>query len=218
MRSARIDWKEDVRVWHPGQEWIWEPGGFGVFDPGINALSILTEIMPQPVRVTAAALEVPENRATPIAARLDLVDSGGAPVIAEFDFRQTGAQSWDIAVTTGDGTLLLAHGGNAIAIDGAPLDAQTAGVASEYAGLYIHFMALVADRAIDVDVAPLRLVADAYLAGRNHDRRAIRGLTRPHRLLLRAQFQVGRRARQRIAASAELEPARQRRWPRDRGG
>ncbi len=36
-----------VRKWHPGQEWIWEPGGLGVFDPGINALSILTAILPR---------------------------------------------------------------------------------------------------------------------------------------------------------------------------
>jgi D-galactose 1-dehydrogenase len=44
--GARITWREDVRVWHPGQAWIWQPGGFGVFDPGINALSIVTRILP----------------------------------------------------------------------------------------------------------------------------------------------------------------------------
>src|SRR5262249_23937275 len=49
IRSVHIEWKEDVRVWHPGQRWIFEPGGLGVFDPGINALSILTRILPQPV-------------------------------------------------------------------------------------------------------------------------------------------------------------------------
>ena len=54
-----ITWKEDVRVWHPGQAWIWEPGGFGVFDPGINALSILTEILPEPLRLIAAELDMP---------------------------------------------------------------------------------------------------------------------------------------------------------------
>ena len=67
-----IDWKEDVRVWHPGQGWIWEPGGLGVFDPGINALSILTRILPQPLFVTAAELSFPANREAPIAARLSL--------------------------------------------------------------------------------------------------------------------------------------------------
>ncbi|MCB2123730.1 MAG: Gfo/Idh/MocA family oxidoreductase, partial [Rhodobacteraceae bacterium] len=42
IRRFRVTWKEDVRRWHPGQDWIWEPGGIGVFDPGINALSIVT--------------------------------------------------------------------------------------------------------------------------------------------------------------------------------
>ena len=46
--KAHITWREDVRRWHPGQDWVFEPGGMGVFDPGINALSILTEILPKP--------------------------------------------------------------------------------------------------------------------------------------------------------------------------
>src|SRR5690606_21387365 len=47
IRSVTVEWKEDVRHWHPGQSWIWEPGGLGVFDPGINALSIVTRILPE---------------------------------------------------------------------------------------------------------------------------------------------------------------------------
>ena len=46
IKSLEIHWHEDVHKWHPGQQWIWEPGGFGVFDPGINALSIATKIFP----------------------------------------------------------------------------------------------------------------------------------------------------------------------------
>src|SRR5262249_15160089 len=33
LRSVHVTWKEDVRVWHPGQEWIFEAGGLGIFDP-----------------------------------------------------------------------------------------------------------------------------------------------------------------------------------------
>ena len=33
LRAVRVSWKEDVRVWHPGQRWIWHAGGLGVFDP-----------------------------------------------------------------------------------------------------------------------------------------------------------------------------------------
>jgi L-arabinose 1- dehydrogenase len=42
ITAVNVLWKEDVRRWHPGQDWIWQPGGLGVFDPGINALSIIT--------------------------------------------------------------------------------------------------------------------------------------------------------------------------------
>ena len=34
VKRALITWKEDVRVWHPGQTWIWKAGGLGVFDGG----------------------------------------------------------------------------------------------------------------------------------------------------------------------------------------
>ena len=59
VRSVQISWKEDVRRWHPGQDWMWEPAGFGVFDPGINALSILTEILPGAILLREATLTFP---------------------------------------------------------------------------------------------------------------------------------------------------------------
>jgi D-galactose 1-dehydrogenase len=54
-----VEWKEDVRQWHPGQQWIWQPGGLGVFDPGINALSIVTWMLPRPIFLTASELVFP---------------------------------------------------------------------------------------------------------------------------------------------------------------
>lgn len=163
IRSVHISWKEDVRVWHPGQSWIWEPGGLGVFDPGINALSILTKILPKPVFVTAAELAFPANCQAPIAASLTLTDIDGLPVTAEFDFRQTGPQSWDIVVETEQGRMTLSGGGRHMAIEG-----KTVAEApdEEYRELYRRFVALAATGASDVDLAPLRLVADAFLLGR----------------------------------------------------
>src|SRR6185437_455548 len=89
IRSATINWKEDVRRWHPNQDWIWQPGGLGVFDPGINALSIATHILPA-MFITAATLEFPENRAAPIAAKIGFRTTDGFPVAADFDWRETG--------------------------------------------------------------------------------------------------------------------------------
>ena len=158
-----INWKEDVRVWHPGQSWIFEPGGLGVFDPGINALSILTRILPQPLFVTAAELCFPANREAPIAARVSLADAAELPITAEFDFRQTGPQSWDIVVETDDGLLTLSGGGARLVAGGKVLvDAAEA----EYRGLYRRLVELTATGTSDVDLAPLRLVADAFLLGR----------------------------------------------------
>jgi D-galactose 1-dehydrogenase len=163
IRSVHINWKEDVRVWHPGQSWIFEPGGLGVFDPGINALSILTRILPQPLFVTAAELYFPANREAPIAARVSLADAADLPITAEFDFRQPSPQSWDIVVETDDGLLTLSGGGARLVAGGRVLaDAAEA----EYRGLYRRFAQLTATGTSDVDLAPLRLVADAFLLGR----------------------------------------------------
>lgn len=162
IRAVRIIWKEDVRVWHPGQEWIWQPGGFGVFDPGINALSILTEILPEPVRLINATLEVPSNRAAPIAAQLSLETASGTPITASFDFRQTGPQHWDIEIDTAAGPIILGNGGNSLTISGAPQPTNDEG---EYPKLYARFIELTDTRQRDVDIAPLRLVADAFLVG-----------------------------------------------------
>ena len=163
ITGIAIEWKEDVRQWHPGQDWIWQPGGLGVFDPGINALSILTRLLPGTIRLEDAQLTFPSNREAPIAAKLQMRVANDTPVEAEFDWRQTGRQSWNITVRTDAGELLLADGGNRLFIGGA---AQPLPDESEYPAMYDHFAALIADRRSDVDVSPLRLVADAFLIGR----------------------------------------------------
>lgn len=165
IRSVHVDWKEDVRKWHPGQAWIWEPGGFGVFDPGINALSIVTEILPMPIHLTSATLSFPRNRAQPIAADLVFADgTGDERASATFDWRQTGPQTWDIHVTTQAGDLLLQSGGARLAINGEVL---VDGRDAEYPLIYRRFAKLVAARASDVDLRPLRHVADAFMVGRH---------------------------------------------------
>ena len=164
IERISIQWREDVRHWHPGQPWIWEAGGFGVFDPGINALSILTEIVPEPVTVLSANLEVPSNKDAPIGATLAMATASGAPIDTVFDWRQTGPQTWDIAVDTDNGSLLLSEGGNTLRLDG---EVQLKAPDEEYPAMYRRFVDLVASRAIDADTAPLRLVADAFLCGRH---------------------------------------------------
>jgi len=163
IRGVTITWKEDVRVWHPGQRWIWQPGGLGVFDPGINALSILTYIIPGVFRLCAADLSYPANCDTPIAAQILLAGPHGIPVRMELDFLHPGAPCWDIVIETDSGQLHLSMGGKLLRVnsDALPTPSRT-----EYESLYAHFAELVRGNRLDVDIAPLQLVADAFLSGR----------------------------------------------------
>ncbi|MEO8153867.1 MAG: Gfo/Idh/MocA family oxidoreductase [Rhizobacter sp.] len=167
--KAEITWKEDVRRWHPGQDWIFAAGGMGVFDPGINALSIATHILPMSFALTEGDIHVPRNRQTPIAASLKFALATQGTLSAEFDFLQQGPQSWDIRVETDHGVLVLRDGGAVGEIDGTPLAVQPA---SEYAGLYRRFAELVAQRSSDVDVMPFVHVADAFMLATRHEAEA----------------------------------------------
>jgi D-galactose 1-dehydrogenase len=163
VKSLLVTWKEDVRHWHPGQQWIWQPGGYGVLDPGINALSIVTKIMPEPVFVKSAELFFPANRLSPIAANLDLTSSTPRSWRAEFDWRQTGEQTWDIDIETSGGTRLkLSKGGTILTVDGKTVLQNKS---EEYERIYERFDQLLTSGKSDVDEAPMRLVADAFLAG-----------------------------------------------------
>ncbi|HLA03265.1 MAG TPA: Gfo/Idh/MocA family oxidoreductase [Aestuariivirga sp.] len=166
VSKMKITWREDVKRWHPGQEWIWEPGGFGVFDPGINALSIVTKILPEAIFVEKATIEVPANKATPIAAQIRFKrgDDAKADLSAEFDWRQTGEQTWEIEMATADGmSLYLKKGGSVLEINGktimeAPLE--------EYEMIYARFAELLKSGKSDTDVTPLQLVCDCFMLGR----------------------------------------------------
>jgi predicted dehydrogenase len=163
VRALRICWHEDVRKWHPGQEWIWAPGGFGIFDPGINALSIATRILPSRLFVREALLSFPENKQTPIAARIAFEGEAGQ-FSADMDWRYSEGERWTIRVETEDGTVVeLLDGGARMVLNG---EAQPAAGPGEYPSLYARFAELVRTRQSEVDREPLRIVADAFLVGR----------------------------------------------------
>jgi len=165
LRRLTITWKEDVRQWHPGQNWVFEPGGLGVFDPGINALSILTEILPDPIHVTGAELHFPENRDTPISAKCQFFHPGGAELSMELDWLEAGPPTWTIEVLTDEGHMLLENGGGKLTINDVP-DDSVPGLAGEYPRLYAQMVKLVETGALDMDLAPMRHVADAFTLGK----------------------------------------------------
>lgn len=163
IAGMQIVWREDVHKWHPGQQWIWEPGGFGVFDPGINAFSIATAIFPGTLFVRSADLSFPENAQTPIAAEVEFAsDVADGPLHCSLDWRRTEGEEWTITVETIDGvSVRLLDGGSRLLIDGTEQNVEPSG---EYADIYREFVDLIDQRRSNVDVRPLRLVADCLLA------------------------------------------------------
>lgn len=160
VTGAHITWREDVRKWHPGQEWVFDPGGMGVFDPGINALSILTEILPMSVHLSSGTLEVPEGRQTPIAAELAFTGN----VTADMDWRQEGPQTCQIRVETPEGAAILDEGGSVLSLAGEPIDLT--GKPGEYPALYARMADLVKTGQSDVDLMPMIHVSDAMTLAR----------------------------------------------------
>jgi len=161
VREVAVDWREDVRHWHPGQDWLLATGGFGIFDPAINAVSILTKILPSVLAFESSHLSVPENRETPLQADV-LLRHGAAPVRLGLDFLQEGPQQWDIRITTDAGVVMMRSGGHFWHLDGVE---QPSEPEQEYRRLYARFARLVAARESDFDVSPLMLVSDALLLG-----------------------------------------------------
>jgi predicted dehydrogenase len=164
IKSMAVRWHENVRKWHPGQAWIFEAGGFGVFDPGINAFSVITKIFPGAVFVRKAELEIPENAQTPIAATIELGSpAADGPLNVSFDFRWSDDEEWTIETETDDGTKLrLERGGKVLFVNGAEQQHEGPG---EYPDIYRVFVDLIDERRSLVDVAPFRLVADCLLNG-----------------------------------------------------
>ena len=165
IMSLRIDWKEDVRKWHPGQQWIWQAGGFGVFDPGINALSIATKIMPVTLVIERATLMIADNHQSPIAAEIDFAGELSGKGTATFDWRGDGDEIWQIEVGTESETVILDKGGSEMWVDG---ELVTSDASREYRLIYAKFAQLLRTRQSLVDLTPLQLVADAFLLGQRH--------------------------------------------------
>jgi D-galactose 1-dehydrogenase len=165
VRSLHIEWRESVRKWHPGQDWVWQPGGFGVCDPGINAFSILTRILPFAAFIESAHLVFPANRQTPsdAAIRFKSGQMHQPALSARLGWLEERDETWTIHIVTGTGDQLdLERGGRCLSINGkVVLEHGDA----EYAGIYDRFADLLDARESDVDAAPFKLMADVFLLG-----------------------------------------------------
>ena len=160
LEQGHITWHESVRKWHPNQDWVFDAGGMGVLDPGINALSILTEILPNPVHLREGVLQIPEGRQTPIAAELSFTSR----ITMSLDWLKTSGETWEMAFKATDGTAVqLIEGGNICLIDG---ELQAGDDLDEYPALYARMVDLVKKGQSDVDTAPMVHVSDVMTLAR----------------------------------------------------
>lgn len=157
IERLQISWREDVRKYHGGQDWVFAADGLGVFDPGVNALSIAARLLPAPLLVEQAELSIPANRAAPIAARLTFYRGE-----AVFDWRLAHDEEWTIAFVAGGQQFELRDGGGRLLVDGRE---KALPPRREYPAIYARFAELVEQRAVELDLEPLRIVADAFLIG-----------------------------------------------------
>lgn len=165
ITSLHIEWREDVRKWHPGQQWIWQAGGFGVLDPGINALSIATKIVPVALTIESAALEIAANHQSPIAVELKFGGDLKGIGTASFDWRQCDCETWQIHIETSRKRLRIDKGGSDLWIDD---QLAVSAASAEYPLIYQRFSELLRSRQSVVDLAPLQLAADIFLLGHRH--------------------------------------------------
>jgi D-galactose 1-dehydrogenase len=165
LASFRVDWNEDFRKYHPDQGWIWEADGLGVFDMGINALSVISRLFAHPPFVRSADLRIAANHAAPLSAVLTFGSlDGDGPMEMHMDWGHTGADQREVRIATQCGhELALLDSGGRLVIDGAVAVEETR---AEYPMLYARFAELLARGRSDVDLVPLRMTLDALALGR----------------------------------------------------
>jgi hypothetical protein len=138
-----------------------------VFDPGINAISILTKLIQEPIFALAATLNVPRNCETPISAAVRLGTPSGIEIQLDLDFLHCGIHHWDIDMETDLGALKLVAGGGRVLVGGASVPADAGNLDDEYPSIYRRFAELVACGQTEVDVRAMQVVADIFLIAKH---------------------------------------------------
>ena len=167
--AGSIRWLEYFDDWHPNQDWIWEREGFGVFDAGINAFSILTTISAGKFEVRSSELQFLSHCDAPVSANVVLSSEDEYLIHAEFDWRHQGKPIWEIELQTTAGNILVADGGAKLLVNNEVKFSLHSDPFAEYQGVYKHFLESVQTRSIDCDIQPLRLALESIAAGSNNN-------------------------------------------------
>ena len=163
--NFQVVWNENILKWHPGQKWVSQSGGFGVLDPGVNALSIIDVVFDADFSFEEIVFHKPSNWETPIAASFRMRAQSGFVGEVDFDWLTSGKDVWEIRFFSGSNKMVLSHGGHKMFVNGEPVKAQLPHT-DEYTALYNHFAELLRTRISDFDTAPLRFIERLYEGAR----------------------------------------------------
>lgn len=165
IERVTVVWKENADKWHPGADWLWRAGALGVFDAGINALSILCAVSPETLLYETALLSFYGDQQAPSQVTLAMRGSvTGLPVTAEFDWRHEGASEiWEIVWHAEKGeNVTLSEGGARLRVGSSEIALPHT---REYAKVYRHFASLIRAGQSSLDLRALDLVTDALAFG-----------------------------------------------------
>lgn len=161
LEKIEICWKENVEVWHPGQQWIWERGGYGVFDAGMNSFSIITEVLGSDLSFKNGSLVIELGKETPFKAEVNGCISG-VDFYADFDWHWKGDDAWNIAFRCVDGDLIfLADGGKRLYLNDKEIPAEVDVHSDEYETIYARMANLIDEGSSDIHTAPMKICLDS---------------------------------------------------------
>jgi predicted dehydrogenase len=166
VTTVQIVWREDWRKWHSDQHWPWQAGGGGVFDPGINALSVLCYVLPDvTLEVTSAEFLVPSDADTPGTVKINFAFPNGSGQ-AFFNWLDETEEVWNITFTTKGDQIYLIENLSTLKKNGVVCVAEQD--EEEYVGVYERFSQLLAQRTSAVSTAELKFIENASHIATRH--------------------------------------------------
>lgn len=170
--GGSIDWLECFAHYHPGQAFCWKKGGAGVFDPGINALAVLVEVLDQEqVWVSQAHFEYPHEAEEPGRVNMTLaLPENRGNITVRFDWLRDAREEdrWDVSLHTKSGKHFLIEGVRTLKVDGSTV-LSTSDI--EYPSMYAHFHECLASRVSSVSTKEMRLIMRASTIATSSDTR-----------------------------------------------
>lgn len=174
-----VEWKEDVRKWHPNQEWVTTRQGMGVLDMAFNPISLLVKVLPSavPLVLEEAALVRPSNWESPIAGTIKM-RSGNILIHAAFDWRYQAnydepEEVWTMTFTAHSNkweddnapvrVMRIQDGGAQVYINDKRVTTEPTAeysIGPEYVNLYETFVQLMNIKACYVDTTTPRLIEE----------------------------------------------------------